>query len=593
MKEGSNIADKAQVLVEPTVFAMAAGDFSEATAKIRNLGQTIEQFLISIEGLNPDWCDLTVSSVALFPNDEEVLKLLIHPIKAAESAAGSYPFQLIVASQENPDEKVTVELALEVKSVPEPKLEITPQRIIGRKGEYKILASNPGEETVVFELDAVDDEALLRYNLQPKSLPIPGGSSLEFTLKAKLSWIDFFIGERVCNFQILATLNGTDVVKNISGQLVIIPWYRFLQRLRLPHIKLPWRKRKPTIISFTATSEDERKFGLTWSVEHAREVKLDDKDIDPRGEREVNPTEARSYVLTAINEHGSVSRTVDVHPIPAVTEKTSDLIRASISPVELEVIAGGIPVMTTLEVENLGKIVDRFSVEIFGLAESWYSRSASTIALMPQASNRVQITFHPPKIKGVKSGVYIFAIAVGSQVAPEENTIVTGRLKVLPSTEFIMNVAPSRVSCRRKGKFRIIVANRGVSDLELALEASDYEEGLRFNIRNKGPLVAAWETIEVPVVAKPKRGSIVGQTKRFDITITARTPDGNFQSVRSEMNNRPFMGSWRPVKIFIVLVVIFLIAHYVAGLGGGWSELIEDPGRWLYVAIRHVRGWFS
>ena len=78
MKESPKITGKAQVTVEPKTFTMVLGDFSEATATIRNLGQTIEQFLIGIEGLNPDWYDLTVSSVALFPNDEEVIKLLIH-----------------------------------------------------------------------------------------------------------------------------------------------------------------------------------------------------------------------------------------------------------------------------------------------------------------------------------------------------------------------------------------------------------------------------------------------------------------------------------------------------------------------------------
>ena len=593
MEKSPKIASKVQVTVIPTAFAMAAGNFAEATATIRNLGQTVDQFLISIEGLNPDWYDLTVSSVALFPNDEEVLKLVIHPIKTTEFKAGSYPFQLVVVSQENPNEKVNVDLALEVKAVSEPKLDITPQRIIGRKGEYKIIASNPGEETIVLQLDAVDDEAVLRYDLQPKLLTIPGGSSLESNLKAKLAWIDFFIRERVCDFQILATLTGIDAVKTVSGQLVIVPWYKSLPRLRLPHIKLPWLKRRPTIISFKATSEDRRKFKLTWSVEQAREVKLDGKDIDPQGEREINPTETESYVLTASNKYGNASQTVDVYPIPAVTEKASDLVRVSISPAELEVSAGGVPAIATLEVQNFGKIVDRFSMEIQGIAESWYSRSASTIALMPQATNQVQISFHPPKIKGVKSGVYDFAVAVRSQVVPGESAIVTGRLKVSPSVEFAMNVTPVRVSCRRKGNFRVIVANRGVSDLDLVIEASDYEEGLRFRIKNMGPLIAAWETIEVPVVAKPKRSSVVGQTKRYDITIAARTPDGNSQSVHCEMYHRPLIGSWRPIRVIIILVVIVFVLHYVAGLGGGWSELIKNPMEWFYAAIRHVRGWFS
>jgi uncharacterized membrane protein len=252
-----------------------------------------------------------------------------------------------------------------------------------------------------------------------------------------------------------------------------------------------------------------------------------------------------------------------------------------------------VPAIATLEIQNLGEIVDKFSTEIEQLAESWYSRSASSIALMPQHTGQVQISFHPPKTKGVQSGTYPFALAVRSQSIQEESTIVRGQLEILPSVEFTVNVSPMRVSCRRKGAFRINLANRGVSNVDVFIEANDYEEGLRFRIKNKSPVVAAWQTIEVPMIAKPKRGSIVGERKRYDITVTTRTADGNSQSARCEMHHRPFIGSWRPIRNIIILVVIVFAVHYFVGLGGGWKDLFTSPQEWLYTTIRHIRGWFS
>ncbi len=161
------MAGRIQVTAAPTAFAMAAGNFAEATVTVRNLGQTVDQFRFSIDGLSNDWYDLTVTSIALFPNDQDNLKILIHPPRTADFKSGSYTFQLNVTSQESPDEKANVEFTVEVNAVPELKLEITPQRITGRRGTYKILVSNPTDETATLDLEAVDEEAILHYDLQP------------------------------------------------------------------------------------------------------------------------------------------------------------------------------------------------------------------------------------------------------------------------------------------------------------------------------------------------------------------------------------------------------------------------------------------
>ena len=125
------------------------------------------------------------------------------------------------------------------------------------------------------------------------------------------------------------------------------------------------------------------------------------------------------------------------------------------------------------------------------------------------------------------------------------------------------------------------------------MDATDYDESLRFRIKNKSPIVDAWQTTEVPIVAKPKRGSIVGEGKRYSITVSASTAEGTPQSVHCEMHHRPLLNSWRPIKIFIILVIIAIVVNYIVGFGGGWTNLFRNPQEWLYEVIRHVKGWFS
>jgi hypothetical protein len=212
---------------------------------------------------------------------------------------------------------------------------------------------------------------------------------------------------------------------------------------------------------------------------------------------------------------------------------------------------------------------------------------------MPQDTGQVQLLFQPPKTKGVRSGVYPFAVTVRSYNSQEDKSVVTGQLEVLPSLEFAMSVAPIRISCRRKGRFRIKLMNKGVTDSNISLEASDYEEKLKFRLGEVSPLVKAWQTVEIPVSVTPKRGKFVGESSRYDITVTARIGEGNIQTVRCEMYHRPLLNSWRPVKILVGLIILFIILHYIVGLGDGWDDLFSSPQEWFYKVVRHIRGWFS
>ena len=614
------MSDKIEVTVAPTALAVTAGDTIEANTALRNLGQTVDQFTIGIDGLDASWYTLPVSSVALFPNDQDNLKIVLHPPKTTETKAGSYPFRINVGSQENPEETATLDLTLEIRALPELELSISPPRIAGRRGVYQILVNNPGDSEAQLNLEASDDQGILRYHLKPEFLTVPRGGRSQSTLEVSLGWMAFFGGEKEFDFQVLATLpeaeEGKTVdgqlvripwyriltqirlprVQSIDGQLVRIPWYRTIRQMRLPRIRLPWLERPPVINTFKAASEDRIEFKLSWSVKRSKVVKLNDEVVNRQGDRVLLSTAVTGYILTASNKYGSSKKTVEIQPRLVPKAKTSELIRISLSSTELQLHAGGIPEIVTVQLQNLEEIVDKFLVEVDGIDDAWYSRSASSVALMPQATEEVQISFQPPKKRGVKARPYPFAVTVRSQSNPEEATIITGQIEVLPLVEYKLKVAPYRVSTKRKGKFRVNLANTGMSDAKLFLEATDLDEGLRFKFKDEEPVVAAWETIEVPMIARPKRGSTIGERKRYDITITANTEEGNTQTVNCELNHRPFMASWRPIwrliRVIIILGVVGVAIYYVLRLGGGLRVLYNNPQTWVDQLVRTVEGWF-
>jgi hypothetical protein len=141
------------------------------------------------------------------------------------------------------------------------------------------------------------------------------------------------------------------------------------------------------------------------------------------------------------------------------------------------------------------------------------------------------------------------------------------------------------------------LANTNVSDVSFILEATDLDEGLRFQFKDDKPAVSAWNTVDVPMLARPKRGSTVGEKKRYDITVTARTEDGRTQTTNCEFYHNPFMTSWRPllrvVRALIVIGAIVTLIYFILRWGGGWSTLTKSPQTWVNNLVNTVEGWFS
>ena len=614
------MSNKIQVTVTPESLITTAGEPVETIVTMQNVGQTIDQFTVSIEGLDANWYTFPVSSVALFPNDKDNLKIILCPPKTAETKTDSYPFRIKVASQADTKETATVELNIEIQALPEIELSISPQRIVGRRGVYQIVVRNPSEREAQLKLETSDDHGILRYHLQPEFLTVPGKGQAQSTLEASLGWMAFFGGDKKFDFQVSATLPDAEASKtvdgqlvrmplyriltqirlprmqNIKGKLVRLPWYRAIRQIRLPHIPLPWLEKPPVINKFEAITDDKIEFKLSWSVKRSKAVKLNDEVVERQGEIVLQPNAVTRYVLTASNKYGSSSETVELQPRLVPKAKTSERIGVSLSATELQLQAGGMPEVITVQLHNLGEIVDKFLVEVEGIDDAWYSRSASSIALMPQTTKQVHISFQPPKKRGVKERKYSFAITVSSQSNPEDSTIMTGQLEVLPLVEYKLKVAPYRVSSRRKAKFRVILANTGMSDTKVDLDATDLDEGLRFKFKEEETVLAAWETIEIPMVARPKRGSTVGERKRYDVVITASTEDGNTQTVNCEFHHRPLMASWRPIwrliRVIIVLGIIGTAAYFILKSGGGWRVVYNNPQTWVDQLVRTIEGGF-
>jgi uncharacterized membrane protein len=587
------MSDRIELTVEPTNLKIAKGIAVESKITLHNLGQTVDQFSISVAGLDPKWYKLPVSSVGLFPNDRDNVKVIINVPENLCNGVSFYPFQVIATSEENPQDTTISNLSLEIGEDAGVELSASPVPAPGRRGSYNIEVSNPGIKEYLVHLKAGHPQNRLNFQFRMDSLTVPAGGKIGTVLHVKPKWLDLLLGEKTYDFQITAGRQDAPKADNICLDVRYpgVPWYQFILRLRIP-----WISRPPNIKTFSVKTDNKREFNITWEVKRSAHLKLDGAAVEKRGETLVIPNEPHTYVLAATNRWGTTTRTVDVKPFQVPEPRTSENIKVSILPQELQTKAGFMPAMATIQVQNLSNIVDKFLVSVEGLDEKWYNQPASSIALMPQASDQIQITFLPPNVRGVTSGIYKFAITVRSQSIAQESSTIIGQLEILPTVDYRIKVHPFHISGIRRAATNINITNIAVTGATINLEASDLDDGCKYKFDPPNLTLRAWNSIEVPLRIKPKRGSFFGAIKRFSITITASTEGVMPITANCEFSHNPLIKSWKPIfRAFRTLVVVLILlgaALLVIRWGGGWDALRTNPLEWLRTIIRSVQNLF-
>lgn len=163
------------ITVTPAEVEMEAGGAAvELMITLENTGAIVDRYTVTIERLAGDWYTLRDESASLFPTDRAELRASLHPPRQQHVAAGRHPFVVRVRSQSNPTQSLTVPCLLTIRGFGDWTMDLTPQRIRGRAGQFRLLLATTGNQDLSVELSARDPElactfvfATSRVTLQP------------------------------------------------------------------------------------------------------------------------------------------------------------------------------------------------------------------------------------------------------------------------------------------------------------------------------------------------------------------------------------------------------------------------------------------
>ncbi|HVC82456.1 MAG TPA: hypothetical protein VNL35_18370 [Chloroflexota bacterium] len=193
---------------------------AQVMVTIHNRTAVVDQFTLSIEGLEDSWYTAPTTPVALFPGAREVVRFTVHP--DATARAGGYPFRVVVHSTVDEGSRGEVLVNLTLTANPQFDLDMNPKKVIGRKGRFTLSLRNTGNTSLSLDLQATDDEENCVYQFRPEEVTLEPGrrQSVILTVRPQRSG---FVGQRKdYAFQVTAK-PAQGMAKSIQGRIVHTP----------------------------------------------------------------------------------------------------------------------------------------------------------------------------------------------------------------------------------------------------------------------------------------------------------------------------------------------------------------------------------
>ncbi|MEV0908257.1 RICIN domain-containing protein [Streptomyces hokutonensis] len=169
--------------LEPASSAVDPGSSATATLRLRNDGDTVEEYRLSVVGDPAEWTLVAPDTLRLYPGDEGSAEVVFTPPRSARTTAGTSRFGVLVHPRENPDLSNVAEGTLTVSAFGEMRAELLPVTVRGRlSGRPRVAVDNLGNSPLPAGISGKDDEDVLTFRPVPETVRVAQG-------RTRLTWV--------------------------------------------------------------------------------------------------------------------------------------------------------------------------------------------------------------------------------------------------------------------------------------------------------------------------------------------------------------------------------------------------------------------
>lgn len=142
--------------------------------RIYNAARIVDEFVVSVVGLDASWVATDPPSLSLLPDSEGTVRVTMTIPRDAPLPAGERVIGIKVTSIGSSGSSRVEELRLDVAAVSESGLVAEPQLVRGgRSSHFRLEVDNRGNHPLSLELEGQDPESVVRFRFAPPQLEIP------------------------------------------------------------------------------------------------------------------------------------------------------------------------------------------------------------------------------------------------------------------------------------------------------------------------------------------------------------------------------------------------------------------------------------
>jgi len=202
------MADKIQITLSSDKLEISPGKRAEITATIKNTGDIDQSYSITIDDIDPRWYTLSVKDISLAPGEEKQITVTIKPPLISSGEAKRYKAKLKVISKADPSIAADVPIEMPVGSLLDFELNITPEKLKGKKGSYSVNITNIGKTSATYALEAKDPYNACNYRFSQQNIKVKPGESTKVTLIVNPKEKPFRGSVEIYRFKVVVTPHG-------------------------------------------------------------------------------------------------------------------------------------------------------------------------------------------------------------------------------------------------------------------------------------------------------------------------------------------------------------------------------------------------
>jgi hypothetical protein len=338
------------IITEPVVpeFTIDAGQTLSLVFSITNSGETVAEFSVSVDGLDPDWVTITPTSMRLKVNQHGSVTVSITPPRTPASRAGYHHFAVTVTSPNYPDHMSRRGATLVINPFYEFAVsELSPRQLtiswIDHTATTSIAVTNQGNSRARYRVEGSDDDHACSFEFQSPGENVRLANQADFQLASDTTAVlPVFITARKRRlvglrsrevlFSVAANpLEGTQPPRSVTGRLYARPliglWLLLLILAALFALTVYafWPRMTLAVIPTEILAGEPVKLQWTSWPPIFMTLKLNGVPLgDPRGELTQHPLETTDYQLTgdtwasrlfSPDKLFSIVQTVNVTPV--------------------------------------------------------------------------------------------------------------------------------------------------------------------------------------------------------------------------------------------------------------------------------------